>query len=387
MIEQISKFVREREQEMFALLERLVRVNSYTTDKKSVDAVADIIQEFMKDSGFLVRRQGQAELGDNLVAENRLRNKGGGVLLCGHMDTVFPRDMGFDCFDRRDDGTLNGPGVVDMKGGLVVGIYALKALEAAGLLKDMPVAFVFNSDEEIGSPQSCDLIIEESEKSDVAFVFECANPGGEVATARKGKQSFDITVHGQSGHSGNFKGDEKPSAILELARLTIGLEELNNAETGVTVNVGLINGGVGPNTVAPKATAYVECRYPTEEYGQAVRDAVHEMAENPKTPGTTVEVKDVPGRPAMAKSDGIAALYDLVAEAAEELDIPILENARGGVSDANFIAMTGTPVIDGMGPIGGRDHSPDEYMEIDSLVERTILSAVSMRRAWEQFKK
>lgn len=381
MIETIRSYVAENEQAMLGLLEKLIRINSYTPNKAGTDAVADEITQVMTDMGFTVQRHARETVGDNLVAENQARQNGRGLMLCGHMDTVFPPEDGFDCF-RTEGDTIVGPGVVDMKGGLVVGIFALQALQAAGQLDDMPVAFVFNSDEETGSAQSKDLVIEQAKKSDIAFVFECGSPGGKVVTGRKGKLSFVLDVTGQAGHSGNLSGP-KPSAILELAHKTVALESLNDAKRGVSVNVGIVSGGVGPNTIAPKATAKIECRYWTESDGIILRESIEKIAATPTIPGTTCDLTVIPGRPTMERSNATGVLYDIVAAAGADLDIQVAEESRGGVSDANFIANAGTPVIDGMGPIGGKDHSHDEYMITSSFAERTILAALTMRRAFE----
>lgn len=382
MLDTIRTYITDHEQEMMDLLEKVVCINSYTPNKPGTDAVASVLESVMTDMGFTVRREKRDEVGDNLVAQNATQSDNNGLLLCGHMDTVFPPEDGFDCF-RPDGDTIIGPGVVDMKGGLVVGIYALKALNAAGLLDDMPITFVFNSDEEIGSPHSRDLIVEEAKKVAMAFVFECSSPGGKIVTARKGKISFSLEVQGQAGHSGNLTGP-KPSAILEMAHQTITLEALNDAAKGVSVNVGLIEGGVGPNTVAPSAKAKIECRYWNELEGVILREAIENSAASPTIPGTTCQLEVIPGRPTMENSPAIASLYQIVASAGAELDIPVQESARGGVSDANFIANAGTPVIDGLGPTGGKDHSHNEYMITASLTERTILAAVAMRRAFEK---
>ncbi|WP_319542941.1 M20 family metallopeptidase [uncultured Pseudodesulfovibrio sp.] len=381
MINTIRTYIEDHEQEMMDLLEKIVCINSYTANKAGTDAVSAVIESVMTDMGFIVRRIKQDMVGDNLIAENAHRPESRRLLLCGHMDTVFPPEDGFNCF-RKEGNTLIGPGVIDMKGGLVVGIYALKALDAADLLTDMPVAFIFNSDEEIGSPHSQDLIIEEAKESAIAFVFECSSPGGKIVTARKGKISFTLEVQGQAGHSGNLTGP-KPSAILEMAHQTIALEALNDAAKGVSVNVGLIEGGVGPNTIAPSAKAKIECRYWNEMEGVILREAIENLAASPTITGTRCQLEVLPGRPTMENNPAIASLFDIVASAGADLDIPVLESARGGVSDANFIANTGTPVIDGLGPTGGKDHSHNEYMLTESLAERTILAAVAMRRAFE----
>ncbi|MCK9239540.1 M20 family metallopeptidase [Desulfocurvus sp.] len=381
----ILRWTREREPEMLALLERLVRINSYTANKAGTDAVGAVLREAMTGLGFGVQVVPQADAGDHLIARcpgaRRLAPGQRQVLFCGHMDTVFPPDSGFDAFVNQGD-RVTGPGVIDMKGGLVAGIYALAALAAHGQLEGMPVAFVFNSDEETGSYRSRELIMAEAARSAFAFVFECSGPGGETTTGRKGKTTLRVRATGRAGHAGNL-GHAKPSAVLELAHKTIALEALNDAARGVSVNVGLVSGGVGPNTVAPRAEATVECRYRTAADGEALVAAAVALAGRPEVPGTAVEVEVVPGRPPMEPGPANRRLLEHVVAAGRELDVPVAEDYRGGVSDANYIAQVGTPVLDGLGPGGERDHSPEEYMITSTLAARAALAAVSARRIWD----
>lgn len=383
----IMNWLAKREDEMLALVERIVRINSYTANKAGTDAVGMVLIEVMQEMGFTVGVHPREDVGDNLVARNAAaRDLAPGekqLLFCGHMDTIFPDDGSFEGF-RREGELAIGPGVVDMKGGLVVGIYALKALDHFGLLGDIPVTFVFNSDEETGSYQSRELIMAEAVNSAAAMVFECAGLGGETTTGRKGKTTFRLKVHGRSGHAGNLAGQgEKPSAILEMAHQTVALEALNDAERDVSVNVGLVSGGIGPNTIAPLAEAVVECRYRHAEDAERLTAAVTALAQKPHVAGTTVEVEVVPGRPPMEQTEANRGLLEFVRRAGEELDIPVSEDFRGGVSDANYIAHAGCPVIDGLGPVGAGDHSPQEYMVLKSLVQRTALAAVAAHRAWK----
>lgn len=378
---------KKREQEMLAFLERIVRINSYTGNKAGVDAVGREIATRMEAEGFHVEMSPRDDVGDNLIVRNDVAREMSSddrqVLFCGHMDTVFPDDGSFDCF-RHEGDTIIGPGVVDMKGGLVVGMWALFILKDMGLLRDVPVTFVFNSDEETGSYHSRDLIMKEAARSVFAFVFECASPNGGTVTGRKGKATFNLTARGKSGHAGNLS-QSKSSAILELAHKTIALEALNDAQCGVSVNVGLVNGGVGPNTIAPKASGVVECRFRTAQDEKELVAGVNAMQDAPDVPGTRLEVEVVPGRPPMEQSDGNRKLYRVVEQVCRELSLPIAEEFRGGVSDANYIAKMGVPVVDGMGPAGAKDHSPDEYLIVETLVDRVAISAISTLfscRAW-----
>ncbi len=374
-----------REPEMLALLARIVEINSHTPNKAGNDAVGAVLAEALRGLGLEVQTVPRAEVGDILVARNAaalaLPDGGRQVLLCGHMDTVFPESGGFTAF--RDQGqTVVGPGVIDMKGGLVAGLYALGALRAQGLLDDMPVCFVCNSDEETGSYHSRELIMDQARRSVFALVFECAGPGGETTTGRKGKTTFRIAATGRAGHAGNLAAD-KPSAVLALAHLTIALEALNDPARGVSVNVGLVSGGVGPNTVAPRAEAVVECRFVRAEDGAALERAVSALAAAPAVSGTGFEVQVVPGRPPMEQSAANRRLLEAVALAGRELGVPVREDFRGGVSDANYIAHVGTPVLDGLGPAGEHDHSPREYMIKATLPRRAALAAVAARRLWD----
>ena len=381
-VETAKTFLREREPEMLALLERIVRINSHSENVKGVNAVGAALRQTMIDMGFAVAVDAHTRCGNNLVAKNTLQDTPGPrILLCGHMDTVFPDDGSFDCFERRGDRII-GPGVIDMKGGLVVAIYALRALQSLGLLDEIPVSFIFNSDEEIGSPCSRDLIINQAKTCAAAFVFECAGLKGQAATGRKGKISFDVETTGESGHAGNRPGG-KASAILELAHKTIALEALNDPDKDVSVNVGVVSGGLGPNTIAPSARARVEARYRTARDGRELEDAVAGIMAAPVIPGTTAGAERIPGRPAMETTAHIRELYAVARDAARETGLPFGEEFRGGVSDANFIAHAGVPVLDGLGPVGDLDHSPNEYMVTASLAERALLAACVIRRTFE----
>jgi glutamate carboxypeptidase len=384
-IRELESWLDERNGEMLDLLGRIVSVNSHTTNKAGVDRVAAIIARAAQDLGLAVETVPGGEYGDHLVARTPACGRGGGqVLFCGHMDTVFTESSGFTEF-RIEGGKAFGPGVIDMKGGLVVGLYALRALEELGLADDLPAAFIFNSEEEIGSPSSAGLIRREAEKSLFALVFECGGMNGEVATGRKGKTTYIMDVHGRAGHAGEA-GGVKPSAVLELAEKIIALEALNDPERGVSVNVGQVSGGSGPNIVAAEATAMIDTRFRTRTDGETLAKAITGIAEKPVIPGTVCELTNASSRPAMEASPGSRALFEIAGSQAGLLGARLSEEFRGGVSDANLIADAGVPVLDGMGPCGEHDHSPREYMVISSLAERTALTALTVAEALRLFR-
>ncbi|SIO10114.1 M20 family metallopeptidase [Halodesulfovibrio marinisediminis] len=384
MIKKVQEFIAAREQDMVSLLKKLVEINSYTGNKAGVDAVASVIQGECESMGLHVRREPRENVGDNLVIETQLHKEGRkGILMCGHMDTVFPSELGFNTF-TQDETTYYGPGVADMKCGLVLGIYVLKALDSLGLLQDMSIAMICNSDEETGSSDSSELILKETENSFVGFVLESTKEGGEFVIGRKGRMTFELEVTGKAAHAGNV-GADKASAILELAKQVQAYEELNNPEEGTSVNVGKIEGGVGANTVAEKARAIVEFRYTQKNSGDRVWETIQNLAANPFNNATTCTVSTITARPSMVTNDAILGLYDMIKEIGVEHGFEIQCAQCGGGSDANFMSQLGIPVIDGLGPRGGNLHSVDEYLVASTVPERTVLATLVVAEAWKRY--
>lgn len=383
MIENIKAYLADNEPAMFRLLERLVNINSHSANPDGVNRVVDVLETVMRKAGFATRRMANSVTGDNLLVENGARrDHGGGALLVGHMDTVFPPEMGFDTF-HHDGDIIAGPGVCDMKGGLVIGIYALKALIAAGH-GDMPLAFFFNADEEIGSPHSRDLIVEAAGRSDFCLVLEGDGLGGEVVIGRKGRRVFDVTVEGQPYHAGHC-GFPKPNAIVEMAHKIAKLEALNSPDEGTSLNVGQIEGGVGPNTVAARCTARMETRHVSMEIRDRVWTDIERIIAESTLEGTTASMEIITSRPPMVPDDVTTEFYSLVESAGREVGVETKPVFRGGGSDANTVAQTGIPVLDGLGPSGAKFHTPDEFIYADSLVKQASLTAVSILRAAEKF--
>jgi glutamate carboxypeptidase len=373
----IISFLNANEPDMFALLEKIVLIQSGSHNKEGVDRVAHLIQSVFQSNTVCCRTMEQTEFGNHLIVRS-LCNKGFDkqILLVGHMDTVFPKDTDFNWY-RENSTHCYGPGVIDMKGGLVVGIFALKALDSIGLLKKNPITFIFNSDEEIGSPSSGDLIRSEAKNSACAFVLECGGLDGEVVTGRKGNLSVRLDVYGKSGHAA-FTGKDKASAILELAHKTIDFESLNNNDKGITVNVGKIQGGVGPNTVPEHAFACIDFRFIQQTDYKFLKKTISELASGQKIPRTFTRFEIVSHRPPMEQTHDNRKLFQTVETVAKRIGLPIKEEFRSGVSDANIIAEQGIPVLDGLGPIGAKDHSKDECMIRGSLIQRSILLACSI---------
>jgi glutamate carboxypeptidase len=380
MYKSLVAHIDARRAEMLAFLKELVLIQSGSHNKPGVDRVCRLIAETTKQLGLELTTTIQKSYGDILIASTPSAGDKDNILLIGHMDTVFPEDTSFNWW-REDEKNAYGPGVIDMKGGLVVGIYALKALAALGMLDGIPLRFIFNSEEEVGSPVSGPVIAFEAQRSAMAFVLECGGLDGQIVTGRKGRVGLKIEVRGQAGHAA-FAGNGKASAILELAHKIIELEKLNSCIPGLTVNVGQIHGGIGPNSVAESAWAMVDVRFSSRKGEEFFQTKLDEIAGRPSISGTTVRAEVVGSRPPMEQTAENRALFRVVEEQARELGIPVVEEYRMGASDANIVAEEETPVIDGLGPIGDLDHSDREYLVKSSMVQRCQLLALSIMKCW-----
>lgn len=389
----IKAYINDHRTQMFGLLKELVCIQSGSRNKEGIDRVGERIALEMKAMGFSCEFKKETEYGNHLIARSpdpkksdpkesvpksatsgpdpdKDKNKKQ-ILITGHMDTVFPADTAFN-FYKEDENCCFGPGVADMKGGLVVGIFALKALCHANLLHKNPITFIFNSDEEIGSPSSRALIQREAAKSRLAYVLEAGGLEGEIVTGRKGNMSIRLGVEGEAGHAA-FAGKDKASAILELAHKTIAIEQLNDPEKGITANVGTIEGGLGPNTIAQHAKAAIDFRFLSAGEDEILKTKIEKIVSDQTIPGTRSQMTVNSGRPAMPQNPANIDLFKQIKILADELGIAVKPELRQGVSDANIIAQEGIPVIDGLGPIGAKDHSEDEYIQKSSLAQRAIL--------------
>ncbi len=370
----IATYIADHKQDLFNLLEELILIQSFSRNKKGVDLVGQRIAREMTEMGFSCEFTREKELGNNLIA--RSPGTGGSqkqTLITGHMDTVFPEDTDFNWYKETETRCF-GPGVADMKGGLVVGIFALKALVHGGLLNKNPITFIFNSDEEIGSPTSRELISREAKTARLAYVLEAGGLANEIVTGRKGNLSVNLTITGKAGHAA-FAGIDKPSAILELAHKTIAIEQINQPDKGISANVGTIKGGIGSNTIPDLAEASLDFRFLNAADAEDVKTRLSRIVSLNKVPGTQSKMQTVSGRPPMPQTQGNQQLFQKIETLARELGTPVFPELRQGVSDANIIASQGIPVIDGLGPVGAKDHSEDEYIEKASLWERTLLFA------------
>ena len=371
---------------MFCLLEKMVRIQSGTYNNQGVDQMGRLITSTLQPNAVSCQMMEQDTFGNHLVVTSRCeKHFDKQVLLSGHMDTVFPEDTEFNWY-KEESTHCFGPGVIDMKGGLVAGIFALKALDNEKLLTKIPVKFFFNSDEEIGSPSSKDHIQKEARNSAFAFVLETGGRNGEIVTGRKGNLSLELKIKGMAGHAA-FAGKNKASAIVELAHKIIAFESLNDLDRGISVNVGKVNGGIGPNTVPERALARIDFRFTKKADKADLEKSISEITEKKDIPRTSSQFTILSSRPPMPASEQNKKLFEAVRETAASVGLSVSEEFRSGVSDANLIAEEYTPVIDGLGPVGAMDHSEDEYMIKASLLQRSILLACAIIDCWEKYQK
>lgn len=360
-----------------ANLERLVNVDCGSYTPTGVNAVGRWTGDFLAALGAQVeyRPDPDGRLGDTVVATFDGQLGGLRILLIGHLDTVFdPGTAALRPF-RMEDGVAHGPGVTDMKSGLLAGLHALKALigERGGLPFERLV-FVANPDEEIGSPSSTPHIRAIAAESDVALVLECARANGDIVSARKGILDIRLQVNGRAAHAG-VEPEKGRSAILEAARLVTDLHALNGRWPGVTVNVGVIGGGTRPNVVPEQCSLEVDIRATSREALEAAEAEVRSVVAATEVEDTVVEFETMARWWPMERLDRSLRLVEHAQAVARALGFEIRDVATGGASDANTTSGMGVPSLDGLGPIGGNDHSPAEYLDVESIVPRTTMLA------------
>jgi glutamate carboxypeptidase len=304
------------------------------------------------------------------------------LLLTGHMDTVFAPDHPFQETRLLEKGVLNGPGVADMKGGLAVMLAALKAVERSGASDRLGYEVVINSDEEVGSLSSAKLLAQAAQGKRAALTYEpAALPDGTLAGARPGSGNFSFVVHGRSAHAGRNPEDGR-NALLAAAHLALRLDRLRR--DGLTVNPSRIEGGSPSNVVPDLAILRVNMRPRTPDIEGEANGAIDELvAAIAAEREVTIERHGGFGRPPKPLTAAAEHLFGIVKQAGADLGQQIAWQPTGGVCDGNNIAACGVPVVDTMGVRGGKIHSAEEFLIVDSLKERAALSALTVLRLAE----
>lgn len=361
-------------------LKTLVNVDCGTQTLEGVARVADIIESLWQREGWHTE---QVNLGDNVgpgvFVSNKPQAEQFDVLLVGHLDTVFPAGT-VACRPMRQDATrLYGPGVSDMKSGLLNILWAMRGLDAEDKER-LAIAVAMNPDEETGSVWSHEWIGELAKRSRCVLVCEAARADGSLVKARKGMAGYHLTFSGVAAHAGN-EPEKGRSAITALARSILAINDLADLDKGTTLNVGVIHGGSAANVVAESAVAELDVRFWENDEYDRVHHALNALCEKGFFEGVTTSLTRVNHKPAMAASEATQALMKQVEAAGREEGIPITWQAVGGGSDANHTAALGIPTLDGLGPVGAGFHSPTEWLDIASIEPRIRLlrRVISMR--------
>ena len=369
--EHIRKHIEGRQEEIRSFLEKLVSLETPSRDPGAQEPLFDLLSAELEDMGYFAQHYAGRDSGGYLLAYPENRPKNAPVqLLIGHVDTVWARDTLQSMPFEMKDGTIKGPGVFDMKAGITQMIFALKAIDALGL--DLPVVpvLLINSDEEIGSRDSGPAIRRLAKVAERAFVLEPPlGLQGHLKTARKGVGRFHIYVRGIPAHAGLNPG-EGVSAIMEMSYQIQQLFALNDFEKGITVNVGMIEGGSSPNVIAEESSAVIDVRVKTASDAEFIESALQAM--QPKFKGTELRVEGRFGRPPMERTPGNRRLWKLARDLGSLLELELEEAEAGGGSDGNTTSLY-TPTLDGLGTTGDGAHARHEFIYSEKLLERTAL--------------
>ena len=369
--ERIHSFFVDQKQEYLSLIQSLVEQETPSDNAESFSTLWEILADQFKESGYTVEHKtGRETAGQLLCKPPDFNGSAPSQLIIGHVDTVWDigtlEEMPFSV----DGNHVSGPGIFDMKAGIGMMLFALKAMRQ---LREKPVVqpiFLINSDEEIGSNESRDLIIEHAKGAERTFVLEPAlDTDGKIKTRRKGVGDFEITINGKPSHAG-IAPEEGVSAILGLSHIVQQLYRLNNPAEGITVNVGTIEGGERSNVIASKSKAVVDVRIPTKEDGERIKQQIYNL--EPEIEGIGLSVKGDINRPPLEKNSANQKLWEITKKLGAKLDLDLREGMSGGASDGNFTSMY-SPTIDGLGAVGEGAHAYHEKIFLDETLGRAAL--------------
>jgi glutamate carboxypeptidase len=371
---EILRHLQSRRGKMLWLLRRMTQAESPSDVPAAQAEIREIIAGEFERLDFRVRRIPGRSSGGMLFARPARKPRGAPAqLLLGHFDTVWPLGTLAEMPFAANGDTVHGPGVYDMKGGVVQAVLALEALHHFGVEPAVAPHVFLNSDEELGSRESRRYIEMLAPHMDRVFVLEPSlGPAGLLKTARKAIGRFTVTVQGEAAHAGLDPG-AGASAILELSHVIQSLFAMNDLERGITVNVGTIDGGLRPNVIAPHSRAVVDVRVATHEDQQRVEAAIRSL--QPAIAGTALSVEGGFGRPAMERTPANRALWQLACRLGSELGLELEEALAGGGSDGSITSQF-TATLDGMGAVGDGAHARHEHLRIQASMERAALLAL-----------
>lgn len=365
-------------------LKAIVNIDSGTYNKVGIDRVGTYLQERFRDFGFSTTFDRHSDYGDNLIATHKgSAANGPRILLIGHIDTVFPDGEAlrrpFALGERNGMHIATGPGVLDMKSGVLIGLYGLHVLIEAQQANYQSVTFICNSDEEVGSPASRSLIQEIAQQSDAVIVLEPGRTRNTVVSSRRGTGQYRVEVRGVSAHAG-VEPQKGRNAILELSYQVQAMQALNGTIPGTSVHVTVIRGGERTNVVPDFAYCEMDVRASDEASLHTLEAAMHKVTSKTVLDGTSISLSGGMRCMPFERSQGNQSLVQMAKEAGSELGLKIEDLGSGGASDANTTASMGIPTIDGLGAGGGLAHNPNEYIELDYLPVRIALLTGLVRR-------
>ena len=364
-----------RQHELLALTCALVETESPSGDK---DGSSDVVSLLASAAGSIsavssVERVTSEDFGEHVrIRAFAGENNTAPIIILGHTDTVHPRGAIKERPWRADGNRIYGPGIFDMKANCALALEALRACEATNALPACPVIILLTCDEESGSPSGRSLVEEEAKNARAVLVLEPPASGGRVKTARKGTGIFAIEVHGRAAHAG-LDPEKGVSAVLELARQTIRLTNLNEPAAGTTVTVTVVSGGTHSNVVPAEARAEIDMRFSSAAEGRRIENAI--LGLKPFDERAQVVISGGINRPPMERTEKVLGLYEQARNLAGMLDFDLGEASVGGASDGNFAGALGVAVLDGLGIEGDGAHASHEHIIVDNIALRGALLA------------
>ncbi len=367
----IAAAARARRDRLVGMLAELTALDAPSGDATALAAPAAVLSSWLEELG--ARASSRMTAAGPLI-EAELDGEGSPVLVLCHYDTVWPLGTAAGRPFREQDGVARGPGVVDMRGGIVACLGAAAILGGLGVRR-RPVRFLFTPDEESGSEASRAAIVEAARRAALVLVPEPALPDGSLKTSRKGWLVLRVRAHGVAAHAG-LEPERGAGAVDELLAVLLALTGLRDEGAGTTINFGLLSAANPPNVVADLAEATVDVRFADQAAEERVRAAVGGLRARDER--ARIEIEEPHSRPPLVRTAPVATAAARARELGALLGLELGEGSAGGVSDANLAALADVPVLDGIGPVGGGAHALDEWVDLDSLVERTALVALML---------
>lgn len=374
LVREVEQYIQQRLEQFIEELRELCAIDSDSYNKTGLDEMAVVLAERMRGIGMHVDIMRRERWGNDVYGV--LRGTGGSnVLLLGHIDTVYPEGTAAERPLRIEGNRVYGPGVCDMKGCILAAIYAIEALQAAGFHEYGEIRLLCVSDEEINTRHCQDIIERACDNCQYGFILEAARSNGDIVSARKGTTSYILTARGHSAHAG-VEPEKGSNAIIEMAHQVLEFQMLSGWREGLTINAGVISGGTVSNVIPDFAQAQFDLRFLKQADLLATEELFRESMKRRVIEDVELTLERAPDIKApMVRTSESMKLAAQAQEIAELLGFSINHVLTGGASDASYTCDYGIPSLDGLGPIGGRDHSPYEYLELDSVAPRAALLA------------